>query len=566
MLPGGGAMHLDDSLGKSGIQYVCTLHEQAAAIAAEAYAQHTNKIGVCLTTSGPGATNAITGVTAGWIDSTPMFIISGQAKRADLIGNTGVRQIGSQEVQIIDMVRPITKYAVQVMDPARIRYHMERAYHEAVTGRPGPVWLSIPLDVQAAMIEPDELEAYIEEPEVKPDLTEIITKTVALLKQAKKPVILAGNGIKLANAADDFYRLLEVLPIPVLTTWKTIDMLGEDDELYVGHPGGMGDRGANLILQSADALISIGSRLDTSLTAFNEAHFGMSAQKIVVDIDQHELDRMKLTQVEAMQACDAGDYIRSLFDTVATDDEINQQIENWKSWNMYGHMLRKKYPSVTDAHRKVQGVVSAYYFTELLCQHTTVQDVIVPESSGAAGEITYQAFSPKRGQKMKNAAGLGSMGFGLPYSIGACLANERRRAVLINGDGAFQMNIQELETIVRLRLPVKIFIWNNQGYASIRSMQNNNFGGFQVASGESSGLSMPDTVKVAEAYGLKTFRIMNNQQLEEQIDNVLNTEGPVLCELMISPDETVSPRTKTIVHEDGTMESYPLEKMWPDVD
>ena len=566
MLPGGGAMHLDDSLGKSGIQYVCTLHEQAAAIAAEAYAQHTNKIGVCLTTSGPGATNAITGVTAGWIDSTPMFIISGQAKRADLIGNTGVRQIGSQEVQIIDMVRPITKYAVQVMDPARIRYHMERAYHEAVTGRPGPVWLSIPLDVQAAMIEPDELEAYIEEPEVKPDLTEIITKTVALLKQAKKPVILAGNGIKLANAADDFYRLLEVLPIPVLTTWKTIDMLGEDDELYAGHPGGMGDRGANLILQSADALISIGSRLDTSLTAFNEAHFGMSAQKIVVDIDQHELDRMKLTQVEAMQACDAGDYIRSLFDTVATDDEINQQIENWKSWNMYGHMLRKKYPSVTDAHRKVQGVVSAYYFTELLCQHTTVQDVIVPESSGAAGEITYQAFSPKRGQKMKNAAGLGSMGFGLPYSIGACLANERRRAVLINGDGAFQMNIQELETIVRLRLPVKIFIWNNQGYASIRSMQNNNFGGFQVASGESSGLSMPDTVKVAEAYGLKTFRIMNNQQLEEQIDNVLNTEGPVLCELMISPDETVSPRTKTIVHEDGTMESYPLEKMWPDVD
>lgn len=566
MLPGGGAMHLDDSLGKSGIQYVCTLHEQAAAIAAEAYAQHTNKIGVCLTTSGPGATNAITGVTAGWIDSTPMFIISGQAKRSDLIGNTGVRQIGSQEVQIIDMVRPITKYAVQVMDPAGIRYHMERAYHEAVTGRPGPVWLSIPLDVQAAMIEPDELEAYIEEPEVKPDLTEIITKTVALLKQAKKPVILAGNGIKLANAADDFYRLLEVLPIPVLTTWKTIDMLGEDDELYVGHPGGMGDRGANLILQSADVLISIGSRLDTSLTAFNEAHFGMAAQKIVVDIDQHELDRMKFTQVEAMQACDAGDYIRSLFDAVATADEINQLIENWKSWNMYGHMLRKKYPSVTDAHRKVQGVVSAYYFTELLCQHTTVQDVIVPESSGAAGEITYQAFSPKRGQKMKNAAGLGSMGFGLPYSIGACLANERRRTVLINGDGAFQMNIQELETIVRLQLPVKIFIWNNQGYASIRSMQNNNFGGFQVASGESSGLSMPDTVKVAEAYGLKTFRIMNNQQLEEQIDNVLNTEGPVLCELMISPDETVSPRTKTIVHEDGTMESYPLEKMWPDVD
>lgn len=566
MLPGGGAMHLDDSIGRSGIQYICTLHEQAAAVAAEAYAQHTNRIGVCLTTSGPGATNAITGVTAGWIDSTPMFIISGQAKRSDLIGETGVRQIGSQEVQIIDMVRPITKYAVQIMDPSEIRYHMERAYYEATNGRPGPVWLSIPLDVQAAMVEPEKLEGYVPEMVAKADLAETIAKTVSLLQQAKKPVILAGNGIKLAGATEDFYKLLEVLPIPVLTTWKTIDMMGEEDELYVGHPGGMGDRGANLILQSADVLLSIGSRLDTSLTAFNEPHFGMSAKKIVIDIDQHELDRMKLEQVEAMQACDAGDYIRSLYHAVVSDEKIKEQSAEWKKWNAYGHELRAKYPSVTEEHRNRQGVVSAYYFTELLCKHTTTDDVIVPESSGAAGEITYQAFSPKRGQKMKNAAGLGSMGFGLPYAIGACLANQGRRTILINGDGAFQMNIQELETLVRLQLPVKIFIWNNQGYASIRSMQNNNFGGFQVASGESSGLSMPDTVKVAEAYGLKTFRIADNRQLEQQIENVLNEEGPVLCELMISPDETVSPRTKTIVHEDGTMESYPLEKMWPCVE
>lgn len=566
MLPGGGAMHLDDSIGRSGIQYICTLHEQAAAVAAEAYGQHTNRIGVCLTTSGPGATNAITGITAGWIDSTPMFVISGQAKRSDLIGETGVRQIGSQEVQIIDMVRPITKYAVQIMDPSEIRYHMERAYYEATNGRPGPVWLSIPLDVQAAMVEPEKLEGYVPKKLVKSDLTETIAKTVQLLQQAKKPVILAGNGIKLADATEDFYKLLEVLPIPVLTTWKTIDMLGEEDKLYVGHPGGMGDRGANLILQSADVLLSIGSRLDTSLTAFNEPHFGMSAKKIVVDIDQHELDRMKLEQVVAMQACDAGDYIRGLYNAVVADEKIKEQNAEWEKWNTYGHELRAKYPSVTAEHREKQGVVSAYYFTELLCKYTTKEDVIVPESSGAAGEITYQAFSPKRGQKMKNAAGLGSMGFGLPYSIGACLANAGRRTILINGDGAFQMNIQELETLVRLQLPVKIFIWNNQGYASIRSMQNNNFGGFQVASGESSGLSMPDTVKVAEAYGLKTFRIVDNKQLEQQMEEVLNAEGPVLCELMISPDETVSPRTKTIVHEDGTLESYPLEEMWPSVE
>lgn len=566
MLPGGGAMHLDDSVGKSGIDYICTLHEQAASVAAEAYAQHTNEIGVCLTTSGPGATNAITGVTAGWIDSTPMFILSGQAKRSDLIGDTGVRQTGSQEVQIIDMVRPITKYAVQVMEPSEIRYHMERAYHEATSGRPGPVWLSIPLDVQAAMVEPETQKGFDAEEEETPGLTAAVKKTVELLKEADRPVILAGNGIKLGGATQDFYGLLDRLPVPVLTTWKTIDMLGEDDELYAGHPGGMGDRGANLILQSADLLICVGSRLDTSLTAFNEPHFGMSARKVVVDIDPNELNRMKLERVEVKLACDAGKFIRDLSMAVSETTELSERHKVWKTWNRQGHELRGKYPVVTEEHKNVCGVVSAYYFIEVLCRHTTAEDVIVPESSGAAGEITYQAFKPKRGQKMKNAAGLGSMGFGLPYSIGACLANGKRRTILINGDGAFQLNIQELETLVRLRLPVKIFIWNNQGYASIRSMQNNNFGGFQVASGESSGLTLPDTVRVAEAYGLRTFRVSDNRQLEEQIETILNAEGPVLCELMISPEETVSPRTKTIVHEDGTLESYPLEEMWPAVE
>lgn len=571
MLPGGGAMHLDDSIGRSGIEYICTLHEQAASVAAEAYAQHTNKIGVCLTTSGPGATNAITGVTAGWIDSTPMLVISGQAKRSDLIGETGVRQIGSQEVQIIDMVKPITKYAVQIMDPSRIRYHLERAYYEATSERPGPVWLSIPLDVQATEIEESELEGFQVPERDKTNLTEAIKKTIDLLRQSIKPVILAGNGIKLAGAEEVFYRLTEALQIPVLTTWKTIDMMGEEDPLYMGHPGSMGDRGANLVLQKADLLISIGSRLDTSLTAFNEPHFGMSAKKIVVDIDRHELDRMRLEQVELMLSCDAGDYIEALYDTVqewedsfSESKDLKKKRESWKNWLEYGHGLRRRYPSVTEEHRAVRGVVSAYYFIELLCKYTVKEDVIVPESSGVAGEITYQAFHPKRGQKMKNAAGLGSMGFGLPYAIGACLANGGDvRTVLINGDGAFQMNIQELQTVVRLNLPIKIFIWNNEGYASIRSMQNNNFGGFQVASGKSSGLTMPDIVKVAGAYGLKTFRIQDNAQLERRLEEVLNTEGPVLCELMISPDETVAPRTKTIIREDGTLESYPLEKMWP---
>lgn len=565
MLPGGGSMHLVDSLGHSGLEYVCCLHEQAAAIAAEAYGQHTNRLGVCLTTSGPGATNAITGVTAGWIDSTPMLIISGQAKRSDLIGDTGVRQIGSQEVQIIDMVKPITKYAVQIMDPTEIRYHLERACYEALTGRPGPVWLSIPLDVQGAMVQKNELTGFMPPQSELPDISEAIAQTVGLLKQSKKPLFLAGNGIKLSGAVEDFYRLTELLQIPVETTWKTIDMMGEDDPLYLGHPGAMGDRGANLILQSADLIISIGSRLDTSITAFNEPHFGMLARKVVVDIDPNELRRMKLSQVEVSLPCDAGRYIQALYKSVKEDSGISSCQETWRKWIAEGKALRAKYPTVKEEHRGKTDYVSAYYFTELLCKYTTAEDVIVPESSGAAGEITYQAFRPKRGQKMKNAAGLGSMGFGLPYAIGACLANGRKRTVLINGDGAFQLNIQELETLVCLKLPVKVFIWCNGGYASIRSMQNNNFAGHQVASGESSGLCMPNIARVAESYGIRTMQIRNNEELNKKMKEIFSDDELLLCEVNIAEDDVVSPRTKTFIREDGTIESAKLENMWPTI-
>ena len=565
MLPGGGAMHLVDSLGNSGIDYVCCLHEQAAAIAAEAYGQHTNNIGVVLTTSGPGATNAITGVTAGWIDSTPMFLISGQAKRADLIGDTGVRQIGSQEVQIIDMVKPITKYAVQIMDPQEIRYHMERAYHEAVTGRPGPVWLSIPLDVQAAEVVPEQLAGYEAKPQYEEDISQEIKQIIALLKQSQKPVILAGNGIKLANAMESFYAFIDYMKIPVLTTWKTIDFLGEEDALYVGHPGSMGDRGANLILQDADLLISVGSRIDTSLTAFNEQHFGKNAQKVVVDIDANELKRMKLDQVRIKLACDAQKFISALLEA-CKGQEWSMQKAQWQEWNKSAHQLRNKYPVVTDAHKNKKEFVSAYYFIKVLCDALTKEDIIVPESSGAAGEITYQAFQLKKGQRMKNAAGLGSMGFGLPYAIGSCLANNKKRTILINGDGAFQMNIQELQTLVRLNLPVKIFIWSNGGYASIQSMQRNTFDGHYVASGKSSGLEMPDICAVAKGYNIPTFSVYNNVEMEQIVPKILEMQGTVLCELSISPEETVSPRTKSFRLPDGSMKSSLLEEMWPLVD
>lgn len=565
MLPGGGAMHLVDSLGKSEIEYICCGHEQAVAIAAESYGQHTNDIGVGLVTSGPGATNAITGVTAGWIDSTPMFMISGQAKCSDLIGNSGVRQMGSQEVQIIDMVKPITKYAVQILEPEKIRYHLEKAYDEATTGRMGPVWLDIPLDIQAAMIDEEKLLGFHEEDteENAVDISNEINRTIELLKNAKQPLILAGNGVKLANVEDEFYKLIDKLKIPVLTTWKSIDLLDEDHPLYAGHPGGMGDRGANYILQSSDLLIVLGSRLDPSITAFNHRNFGKNAKKVMVDIDKCEIDKMEM-DIEVKVVCDVKNFIKRLYrsdEIVNISDQENKTKNN--EWLKYCKDIRVKYPVITKEHKEEKDYVSAYYFIEKLCEQLNSNDIIVPESSGGAGEITYQAFKIKKGQKMKNAAGLGSMGFGLPYGIGACLANDKRRTTLINGDGAFQLNIQELETLKRLNLPVKIFIWNNNGYASIRAMQNNIFEGHYVACEDGCGLTMPSLSKIANAYGIKTFIARNNYEMEDILPQVLNYEGPVLCELMVIPEEIVSPRTKSIKLECGNMISKPLEDMWP---
>lgn len=568
MLPGGGAMHLVDSLGKSGIDYVCFLHEQAAAIAAEAYGQHTNTPGVVLVTSGPGATNAITGVTAGWIDSTPMIVISGQAKRADLVGDKTVRQIGSQEVQIIPMVKPITKYAVQILEPEKIRYHLEKAYYEATMGRPGPVWLDIPLDVQAFVLDEQKLLGYMPESEKTYDINGVVSKILMFLEQSRKPLILVGNGVKLAGAEKLLYRLLDMLQIPAETTWKTIDMFGEEESLYMGHPGIMGDRGANLILQEADFLLSLGCRLDTSVTAFNDKNFAKNAKKVIVDIDENEIRRMGV-DIEASIACDAKVFLQEMLSCVeryANVFRLEERKKEWSKWIEYGKGLRAKYPVITSEHAEAKGYVSAYYFIDILCGLLREDDVIVPESSGGAGEITYQAFRLKKGQKMKNAAGLGSMGFGLPYAIGSCIANNKRRTILINGDGAFQLNIQELETMHRLQLPIKMFVWNNGGYASIRSMQRNNFEGHYVASDESSGLTMPNISEVVKAYGFQTFRINNNDELDRMLPRIMQDDEAMLCEVMVLPEETVSPRVKAIVGENGKMMSGPLEKMWPYVD
>ena len=558
MLPGGGCMHLVDSLGRNkDLDYVCCLHEQAAAIAAESYAQHTNNIGAALVTTGPGGTNTITGVSAAWIDSTPVIFISGQVKRSDLMGCSGVRQMGPQEVNIVPIVQSITKYATTVTEPQKIKAILEEAYYLATTGRKGPVWIDIPLDVQATEIDVDTLVEFAVPKEDDILDEELINKIKVSLEKAKRPLILAGNGIKLAGASEVLEKLVKQLNIPFLLTWKSIDMADYDNDNYFGCPGGMGHRYANFILQNCDCLLILGSRLDCSLTAFNHENFAPRARKIMVDIDETEINKMKMP-LEVKIVADVKAVLLEL-----TKQEYNISLAEREDWLKYCQTMKNKYPVVLPEYHQEQEYINTYLFVEELCKQLDENDVIVPESSGGAGEITYQALKVKKGQKIKNAAGLGSMGFGLPYALGACIANDKQRTILINGDGAFQLNIQELATIVQQNLPIKIFIWNNSGYASIMGTQRNFFEGNYVASNNDSKLYLPDIVAVAKAYGLKTFKLDAISEIEETIKNVLNTEGTVLCEVKVSPTQITSPRVQAMKLPNGNMISKPLEDMWP---
>jgi acetolactate synthase-1/2/3 large subunit len=549
MLPGGGAMHLDDSLGRcADLEYTCFLHEQALAIAAEAYGQFTNSPGVGLVTSGPGSTNAITGVAAAYLDSTPCVFISGQAKRQDLKMDSGVRQMGSQEVDIVAMVSPITKYAITVLEPSEIRYHLEKAWHQATSGRMGPVWIDIPLDVQAAVVDEAEMPGF--EPPAAPvddrGLGRSVEDVVALLNSSERPVILAGNGVKLAGAEELLCRLAEAHQIPVLLTWKVIDFLDHDHPLNFGSPGIMGCRSANFIVQNSDLLLVIGCRLEPSVTAFNAAGFGRNARRVVVDIDEAEI--RKLGRVDVPVVADAGDFLRALCERHSVVLARNRE-----KWLGYCRRLKERYPVVLDEYRHGDNDVNLYVFTDTLFRQLAADDVITPESSGAAGEVTYQAMRVKKGQKIKNAAGLGAMGSGLPYSIGACIATHGRRTILINGDGAFQLNIQELETVARLELPIKMFILDNHGYASIRATQRNMFDGRLVGSSPDSG----------QTYGIRCTEATSHEDLPDAIARTLQGGDPVLCRIRVTQSQLTAPRVQAMKTPEGSMISKPLEDMWP---
>ena len=565
LLPGGGSMHLVDSVGRCpGLEYVCNLHEQACAIAADAYGQYTNSLGVALVTTGPGGTNTLTGVAGAWLDSTPCLVISGQVKRTDLIGNRGVRQMGFQELNITKIVEPITKYAVTVMDPDTIKYHLEKAIYIAKNGRPGPVWIDIPLDVQAANIDEGGLVGF--NPREVPNsfdpilMRQQVSKAIDLFNEAERPVVLVGNGVRLAKGVDEFMDLIRILQIPVLTTWKAIDFLPEDHPLYVGRPGSVGQRGANFAQQNSDWILVIGARLDLGQTAYNHSNFARAAKKIMVDVDPGEIRKMSMP-IDVAVCADAKDFIRAFLQQ--SDKVIRKDRSRWltkcKEW-------QAKYPVVLREYWDEQEYVNDYVLIEVLSDELCSEDLLIPGSSGACSERTMQAFKVKEGMRIFNSQGLGPMGFGIPASIGGCLASGKRRTICIDGDGGFQLNIQELETIRRLNLPIKFFLLSNQGYASIRGTQRNYFGGHLVASNPSSGLTLPDIMKIAMAYGIPFARIEANTQVRETVRKVLEEDGPVICEVMSSPDQATAPRVSSKQLPDGSVVSAPLEDLWPFLD
>ncbi len=565
LLPGGGCMHLVDSLGKRrDIEYVCNLHEQASAIAAEAYGQYTTNLGVALVTTGPGGTNTFTGVAAAWLDSTPCLFISGQVKRIDMIGDRGVRQMGFQEVNIVRLVESITKYAVTVIDPDSIRYHLEKAVCLARSGRPGPVWIDIPLDVQAAIIKERNL-AEFDPSEVEqsadPDLLQQqVGEAIRLLNQAERPVILVGNGVRLAKAKEGFLHLIEILKVPVLTTWKTIDFLPESHWLFTGRPGSVGQRGANFAQQNSDWILTVGARLDFGQTGYDHQNFARAAKKVMVDIDPAEIRKMMML-IDVPVCADAKDFIQEFVrqGEKVTPKDRSSWLARCKDW-------QARYPIVLPEYWHEQGYVNNYVLVEVLSDEMSSDDVIVPGSSGACSERTMQAFKVKEGMRIFNTPGLGAMGFGIPASIGVCLASGRKRTVCIDGDGGFQLNIQELETVKRLNLPIKFFVLSNQGYASIRATQRNYFGGHCVASSPASGLTLPDMIKVAEAYGLPVARLEDHTNIRQKVREVLKSSGPVVCEVMVPPDQVTAPRLSSMQRADGSMVSKPLEDLWPFLD
>jgi len=559
LLPGGGSMHLVDAFGKAEtIQCIPTLHEQAASIAAEAYSRISNKPGVAIVTTGPGATNAITGVAGAWIESVPLIIISGQVKTADMLNDSPLRQNGVQEVDIVKVVKSITKYAVTVRGPEDICDVMNKAILQAVSGRAGPVWIDIPLDIQGAPIErfkKSDLKLNLDE-----NYSDISAKKlehlVALIQASERPLFLAGHGIRLAGGAEIFKNLIEKLNIPVVTTWNALDLLPYDHPLNIGRPGVVALRAPNFAIQNSDLLISIGSRLDNIITAYDPKRFAPKAKKIIVDIDQNEINKLDMN-IEISFNNDAKYFLENL------DHQTQINSNNWANWKKSCQSWKSRY-SVNDGKDfPIKGEISHYHFVDTLSDKIPPNIIVSTGSSGLGIEAFYTVYRNREGQRLFLTSGLGSMGYGLPAAIGACFANQKKPMILVEGDGSLQLNIQEMSTIASHDLPICIVLINNKGYASIRNTQRNYFDGRYVGTDQDSGLLLPDIKKIASTYNFDYLKIKDASELSEKLDSAMVKRWPLIIDVHVKNNEILTPKVAAMPKADGSILSMPLEDMSP---
>ncbi|MEX5504502.1 thiamine pyrophosphate-binding protein [Pseudomonas putida] len=558
LLPGGGAMHLNDAVGKHpNLDVVACHHEQAAAIAAEAYCRINENIGVAMVTTGPGATNAVTAVAGAWIESVPLLVISGQVKRADLLRGAPLRQKGVQEVDIVSVVEPITKYAVTIQQPEDIRRELERAVFVARDGRAGPVWIDVPLDVQGAPINPDNLVGWDEAAAPVAALeAQTLVQIRSLLEGAERPLVLAGHGVRLSGAAAAFRDLIESMGVPLVTTWNAMDLLPHEHPLYVGRPGVVALRAPNFAVQNADLLITLGCRLDNIITAYAPRDFARNARKIVVDVDANEIAKLDM-DIDVAVTSDAASFVGTLAASLkGASFSRPQWLERCRDWKArYGVNDGKPFPA--------SGPISHFQFADSLSNAVPENTLVSTGSSGLAVEVFYTVFRNRPGQRVFLTSGLGAMGYGLPAAIGACFANGCKPMVAVESDGSLQLNIQELATLRGFNLPICLVVMNNGGYASIRNTQRNYFESRYVGTGPEAGLWMPDLEELARAYHLPFKRISDAAELDQGLAEAMQMPRPMILEVLLMKDEALSPKVAAIPQADGSMTSMPLEDMSP---
>jgi acetolactate synthase-1/2/3 large subunit len=566
LVTGGGAMHLNDSTGRvEGIKFVCNHHEQASAMAAEGYARVTNKPAILNVTTGPGSINALNGVFGAFTDSIPMIVIGGQVKRETLTSAyniPGLRQLGDQEVDIVHMVKKITKYAVTITDPNTIRYHLEKAIYLATNGRPGPVWLDIPVDVQSANVDETTLEGFDEAelPNVSnANLEADVIKVIQKLTEAKRPVIIGSTGIRLAGALEEFQKVIELLGVPATTAWSH-DVIHYTHPQYIGKQGSIGDRAGNFAVQNADLVLIVGSRMPIRQVSYNWENFAPDAYKIQVDIDPAELAKPIATNNLALNY-DAKDFLKSLIKEIKALQGFNNQVyREWLSWCL---IRKEKYPIVLPKHKNPNKPINPYNFLFQLQEKLTSNDVIVCGNATAC-IVTFQTSQVKKGQQLFSNSGSASMGYDLPAAIGAAVGAPNKRIICIAGDGSIQMNIQELQTVAYNHYNIKIFVLDNGGYLSIKSTQNSFFG-LNIGIGSENGISFPDFEKIGNAYGIPSFTI-SDFDFDDQLKNILAMEGPVLCNVVLDQDQLFEPKLSSKQLPDGKMVSAKLEDMFPFLD